>query len=99
MTFKHACFDLHPTTTGPKPPNRASTVGKCRVGPSREDTAFVIAHAAQNIVSGFNDLMDLAIASSSLDEALAILVATKDVRTRVDAVADRAKQRMEELTR
>lgn len=58
-----------------------------------------VEHTAQRIVSDFNDLLDAAMHAPTLDDALIVLHAATQIRKRIDAVASRATQRMDELTK
>jgi hypothetical protein len=59
--------------------------------------ALFLSHAAQAITEGTSDLLDAAIQAQSFDELEPLLLTVRDLRQRIDAIANRALQRMDEL--
>lgn len=56
-------------------------------------------YAAQAILAATNDLLDAAIEAETLDDAIALARVVRMLRERIDAISNRALQRMEEITR
>jgi len=60
--------------------------------------ALNASYAAQAILSAANELLDQAMQAETLDDALELAKTVRLLRERIDAIADRALQRADELT-
>ena len=56
-------------------------------------------YAAQAILAATNDLLDAALQAETLDDAIALARVVRMLRERIDAISNRALQRMEEITK
>ena len=54
-------------------------------------------YAAQSILSATNDLLDAALKAETLDDAIELARVVRMLRERIDAISNRALQRMDEL--
>lgn len=62
-----------------------------------EGSGLLASHAAQAICDAANDLLDCALNVESLDDAIELARVVRMLRERMDAIANRTLQRMDEL--
>lgn len=95
MSFHHigySGFKPHAATA-----KTSLTAAKEPPARSGEESGQLCERAAQAICDATNDLMDCAMRTATLDEAIALARVVRSLRRRIDAIATRACERMDEL--